>query len=93
VTAVADAPIVTATTTQVAENGSVALGLKVTSPDTDGSETQTITTIGGIPAGATLTDGTHTFTGTTGNAVVNLSGWDVSKLSFTRHRTPPVPTR
>ncbi|WP_218244358.1 tandem-95 repeat protein [Pseudomonas sp. FW305-20] len=83
VTAVADAPTVTATTTQVAENGSVALGLKVTSPDTDGSETQTITTIGGIPAGATLTDGTHTFTGTTGNAVVNLSGWDVSKLSYT----------
>nr|WP_161990864.1 Ig-like domain-containing protein [Pseudomonas caspiana] len=83
VTAVADAPIVTATTTQVAENSSIALGLKVTSPDTDGSETQTITTIGGIPAGATLTDGTHTFTGTTGNAVVNLSGWDVSKLSYT----------
>ena len=83
VTAVADAPIVTATTTQVAENSSIALGLKVTSPDTDGSETQTITTIGGIPAGATLTDGTHTFTGTTGNAVVDLSGWDVSKLSYT----------
>ncbi|WP_283182431.1 retention module-containing protein [Pseudomonas svalbardensis] len=83
VTAVADTPIVTATTTQMAENSSIALGLKVTSPDTDGSETQTITTIGGIPAGATLTDGTHTFTGTTGNAVVNLSGWDVSKLSYT----------
>ncbi|MHC8302408.1 retention module-containing protein [Pseudomonas sp. ZS1P83] len=83
VTAVADTPIVSATTTQVAENSSVALGLKVTSLDTDGSETQTITTIGGIPAGATLTDGTHTFTGTTGNAVANLSGWDVSKLSYT----------
>ncbi|MHC8359043.1 retention module-containing protein [Pseudomonas sp. LS2P72] len=83
VTAVADAPIVTATTSQVAENSSIALGLKVTSPDTDGSETKTITTIGGIPPGATLTDGTHTFTGTTGNAVANLSGWDVSKLSYT----------
>ncbi|MHC8356452.1 retention module-containing protein [Pseudomonas sp. LB3P81] len=83
VTAVADTPIVSATTTQVAENSSVALGLKVTSLDTDGSETQTITAIGGIPAGATLTDGTHTFTGTTGNAVVDLSGWDVSKLSYT----------
>ncbi|PPK35096.1 hypothetical protein CD175_30345, partial [Pseudomonas laurylsulfatiphila] len=83
VTAVADTPIVTATTSQVAENSSIALGLKVTSVDTDGSETQTITSIGGIPAGATLTDGTHTFTGTTGNGVVNLSGWDVSKLSYT----------
>ncbi|WP_223544017.1 tandem-95 repeat protein, partial [Pseudomonas sp. BF-B-28] len=83
VTAVADTPIVTATTSQVAENSSIALDLKVTSVDTDGSETQTITSIGGIPAGATLTDGTHTFTGTTGNGVVNLSGWDVSKLSYT----------
>ncbi|WP_414925054.1 tandem-95 repeat protein, partial [Pseudomonas sp. IT-P291] len=83
VTAVADTPIVTATATQVAENSSIALGLKVTSVDTDGSETQTITSIAGIPAGATLTDGTHTFTGTTGNGVVDLSGWDVSKLSYT----------
>ncbi|WP_276310371.1 tandem-95 repeat protein [Pseudomonas laurylsulfativorans] len=83
VTAVADTPIVSATTTQVAENSSIALGLKVTSVDTDGSETQTITSIGGIPAGATLTDGTHTFIGTTGNGVVDLSGWDVSKLSYT----------
>ncbi|MDP9658105.1 UNVERIFIED_ORG: CshA-type fibril repeat protein, partial [Pseudomonas putida] len=83
VTAVADTPIVTATTSQVAENSSIALGLKVTSVDTDGSETQTITSIAGIPAGATLTDGTHTFTGTTGNGVVDLSGWDVSKLSYT----------
>ena len=83
VTAVADAPIVSATTTQVAENSSIALGLKVTSVDTDGSETQSITSIGGIPVGATLTDGTHTFIGTAGNGVVNLSGWDVSKLSYT----------
>ncbi|MVW90258.1 tandem-95 repeat protein, partial [Pseudomonas sp. PB101] len=83
VTAVADTPIVTSTATQVAENSSIALGLKVTSADTDGSETQTITSISGIPAGATLTDGTHTFTGTTGSGVVNLSGWDVSKLSYT----------
>ncbi|MGF6093103.1 beta strand repeat-containing protein, partial [Pseudomonas sp. 18173] len=83
VTAVADTPIVSATATQVAENSSIALGLKVTSVDTDGSETQTITSIGGVPAGATLTDGTHTFIGTTGNGVVNLSGWDVSKLSYT----------
>jgi surface adhesion protein len=83
VTAVADTPIVSATTTQVAENSSIALGLKVTSVDTDGSETQTITSIGGIPVGATLTDGTHTFIGTTGNGIVNLSGWDVSKLSYT----------
>ncbi|WP_412072337.1 type I secretion C-terminal target domain-containing protein [Pseudomonas fluorescens] len=83
VRAVADAPIVSATTTQVAENGSIALGLTVTSVDKDGSETQTITQIGGISAGATLTDGTHTFTGTTGHSVADLSGWDVSKLSYT----------
>nr|WP_281354575.1 type I secretion C-terminal target domain-containing protein [Pseudomonas akapageensis] len=80
---VVDAPIVSATSTQVVENNSVALGLKVTSLDTDGSETQVITKIGGIPAGATLTDGTHTFTGTTGSAVADLRGWDVSKLSYT----------
>ncbi|UVL40665.1 retention module-containing protein [Pseudomonas sp. B21-040] len=84
VTPVADTPTVSATTTQVAENGSIALGLTVTSADKDGSEIQTITKIGGIPAGATLTDGTHTFTSTTANgAIDNLSGWDMSKLSYT----------
>ncbi|WP_249678525.1 retention module-containing protein [Pseudomonas abieticivorans] len=80
---VVDAPIVTASNTQVVENNSLALGLKVTSLDTDGSETQTITKIGGIPVGATLTDGTHTFTATSSQSEVSLSGWDVSKLSYT----------
>jgi len=50
--------------------------------DTDGSETLK-TTIDSIPVGATLTDGTHTFTATAGNTTADVSGWTLGNLSMT----------
>jgi surface adhesion protein len=50
--------------------------------DLDGSETFAIN-ISGIPIGATLTDGTNSFTATTGNTSINVSTWSLSTLSIT----------
>jgi Ca2+-binding RTX toxin-like protein len=50
--------------------------------DTDGSETLK-TTIDALPVGATLTDGTHTFTATAGSTVADVSGWSLGTLSLT----------
>ena len=57
--------------------------------DTDGSERLKLELLGlgaglAIPAGSTLSDGTHSFSITTANASapIDLSGWDFSKLSL-----------
>jgi surface adhesion protein len=50
--------------------------------DLDGSETLAIN-ISGIRVGATLTDGTNSFTATTGNTSINVSTWSLSTLSIT----------
>jgi VCBS repeat-containing protein len=49
--------------------------------DTDGSETLTLT-IGAIPVGATLTDGVNRFTATLDHATVEVTGWNLSKLTI-----------
>ncbi|HBC09500.1 MAG TPA: hypothetical protein DC046_18225, partial [Rhodospirillaceae bacterium] len=63
-------------------SGAVPLNITATTPDTDGSETVTVT-IGDIPVGATLNlgDGT-TFTATDGNTSVTLSPDQLSGLSI-----------
>jgi len=45
----------------------------------DSSETLTLA-ISGVPVGATLTDGAHTFTSTTGATVADVSTWDTTHL-------------
>src|ERR1700730_14564144 len=40
-------------------------------------------TISAIPVGATLSDGTHSFTASAGNTAVNVSGWNLSSLTVT----------
>jgi VCBS repeat-containing protein len=50
--------------------------------DTDGSETLSLT-VGNIPDGATLSDGTNTFTASGGTTSVDVSGWDMSALEVT----------
>ncbi len=50
--------------------------------DTDGSETLAVT-ISAIPEGAILTDGTNTFTASSGNTSVDVSGWDMDGMSIT----------
>jgi VCBS repeat-containing protein len=49
--------------------------------DTDGSEILTLT-IGAIPVGATLSDGTHSFTATLDHAVADVTGWNLGKLTI-----------
>ncbi|MFV3308926.1 tandem-95 repeat protein, partial [Pseudomonas sp. NY15181] len=53
--------------------------------DTDGSESLSIS-IGGIPNGATLSDGSHSFTADASHGSVDVTGWNLSKLTF----TPPA---
>ncbi|QLG90545.1 retention module-containing protein [Pseudomonas yamanorum] len=65
------------------ENGTVKL-TKITSglTDTDGSETLAVK-IGGIPAGAVLSDGAgHTFTATKGATEVDVTGWNLNNLTL-----------
>ncbi len=66
------------------EDSAVSLG-KITANlvDTDGSETLKIE-IKDIPVGATLLDntGTHSFTATVGNTVVDVSAWNLNSLSI-----------
>lgn len=47
----------------------------------DGSETLKVT-IGGLPAGAILTDSNQRFTATTGNTVADVTGWNLANLSL-----------
>ncbi|MEQ9170527.1 MAG: FecR domain-containing protein [Rhodospirillales bacterium] len=81
VAGVADVPTLSMTVgDEVA--GAVPLNIIATTPDTDGSETVTVT-IGDIPVGSTLNlgDGT-TFTATEGNTSVTLSQGQLSGLSI-----------
>src|SRR5882724_2978117 len=85
VTAVADAPTVTVAPVTGNEDSAIPLTVGATLVDTDGSETLSLQ-IGGIPVGATLSDGSHTFTATPGNTAVDVTGWTLSGLSV----TPPA---
>ncbi len=50
--------------------------------DTDGSETLSIT-ISDIPEGCTISDGTNTFTATSGSTTVDVTNWDLDSLTYT----------
>ncbi|MES2992770.1 MAG: Calx-beta domain-containing protein [Pseudomonadota bacterium] len=54
--------------------------------DSDGSETLTLLAITNIPVGATVTDGTNSFTATLGSTTANITGWTLTTLSL----TPPA---
>jgi surface adhesion protein len=53
--------------------------------DTDGSEALALA-VTGIPIGASISDGTHSFTATAGNQVAMITGWTYSALTV----TPPA---
>jgi VCBS repeat-containing protein len=53
--------------------------------DTDGSETLTLA-IGALPVGATLTDGTNSFTATATETQVDITSWSLTTLAI----TPPA---
>ncbi|MGQ7243341.1 VCBS domain-containing protein, partial [Salinicola sp. V024] len=50
--------------------------------DTDGSETLGSVRLSAIPAGATLSDGSHTVVGSSGQTSVDLSGWNLNTLTL-----------
>ncbi|HEU4708397.1 MAG TPA: tandem-95 repeat protein, partial [Methylophilaceae bacterium] len=68
------------------EDTSIPLGnISASLNDTDGSESLAVV-VSAIPVGAVLTDGTHTFTATTGNTSVDVSTWNLAGMSI----TPPA---
>ena len=65
-----------------AEDTFINLGrLSVVRPDSDGSETFTLSA-SGIAVGATLRDGSNSFTATAGNTSVDISGWNLTTLQY-----------
>ncbi|MGA3682251.1 retention module-containing protein [Pseudomonas graminis] len=87
VTPVADAPIVTVTTAQGDEDTAIKISVGTALVDTDGSESLSGLTVGGIPVGAVLTDGKNSYTSIpTGDGKVIIDGWDLTKLTL----TPPA---
>ena len=51
--------------------------------DTDGSESITATNISAINVGATISDGINSFTSTAGTTAVNVTGWNLTSLTYT----------
>ncbi|SER97225.1 VCBS repeat-containing protein, partial [Pseudomonas sp. NFACC02] len=84
VIAVADAPIVTTSAAQGAEDSPIQVNIGTALVDTDGSESLSLLTVSNIPLGAVLTDGVNSYTSIkTGDGAVIIDGWDLSKLTIT----------
>jgi Ca2+-binding RTX toxin-like protein len=64
------------------ENTSLQLNVAAAVTDTDGSETLTLG-VGGIPKGATLTDGVNTFVGSDTATSVDITHWSLNNLRIT----------
>ena len=82
---VADAPVVTTAPAVGDEDSAIALDITSSLTDLDASESL-VTEIAAIPAGATLTDGTNSFTAAPGETTVDVSDWDLAALTI----TPPA---
>ncbi|MBD3771879.1 MAG: VWA domain-containing protein, partial [Rhodobacterales bacterium] len=65
----------------VSEGEDVALDITSSLIDTDGSETLTLA-ITDVPAGATLSDGTHTFTADAITTSVDITNWNLTNITF-----------
>ena len=85
VDAVADAPTLTVSAANGNEDTAIALTVATALVDADGSEVLALT-VSSIPVGATLTDGTNTFTATAGNTTATITGWNLAQLRI----TPPA---
>ena len=66
------------------EGSPIALNLGASAKNLAGDSNSLATlTISAIPVGATLSDGVHTFTATTGQTSVSVLGWSLSSLAIT----------
>ncbi|MGF1687217.1 cadherin-like domain-containing protein [Photobacterium japonica] len=64
------------------EDTPVPLNITAAVTDTDGSESIQSLVLDDVPNGATLTDGTHTFTAEEGSNSVDITDWDVAQITF-----------
>jgi hypothetical protein len=84
----ADAPTMTTPSTMVvlsqsdSTDASRTVALPVSIGQTDSSETLTVK-IAGLPTGAILSDGTHSFTASMADNGVDVSAWNLSHLTIT----------
>ena len=78
--AVADRPNLAASDATGDEDTAIALTVSAGLADTDGSETLTLE-VSDIPVGATLSDGTNSFTATAADRTVNIAGWALASLT------------
>jgi hypothetical protein len=67
------------------EDTAIAFDVSSALTDVDGSEILSLV-ISGIPAGATLTDGSNVFVASIGDTEVNISGWTLTGMTV----TPPL---
>ena len=70
-------------TTAAVKAYTYALDIDAALVDTDGSETLSGVSISGIPSGAVLSDGTHTYTSTDSSHSLLLDGWNLDSLVIT----------
>jgi len=68
------------------EDSPIALSVSAEPADGDGSETITSLVVSGIPVGATLSDGSNSFTAVAGSTEVDIAGWNQATLTI----TPPA---
>ena len=65
------------------EDQPINLPIAVATTDTDGSESITNVSISSVPAGATVTDGVHTFTATSSTTSVDVTSWTLGDITIT----------
>lgn len=82
---VADAPTLSTLNSRGLFDTAIPVKITTALTDTDGSESLHVE-IDAIPVGATLSDGTHTFTASAGSTTASLSGWNLASLTV----TPPT---
>ncbi len=84
VSAVADQPTLTVPATVVVDEDTQSAAFTMTAElvDSDTSETLLLE-ISSVPVGVTLSDGSHTFTASSGNTTVDVTHWNLTSLSVT----------
>ncbi|WP_454441551.1 tandem-95 repeat protein [Vibrio bathopelagicus] len=84
VEAEADAPELNVVVDEiVTEDHAVSIDISAALVDMDGSEAMQSIVVSDIPEGATLTDGTNTFTSTSGESSADITNWQHDGLQFT----------
>ncbi len=82
VIAVADQPLLTVPAElSFSEDQPALFSIATNLQDTDGSEMLAVV-LSGVPAGATLSDGTQSFTATSGAGAVDVTAWNLASMEI-----------